>query len=125
MSGAASCRVCNRPLTNPARAVAGIGPICARRYPGAAGNCDLLRASYTVARVAPGFVFIVDQDKGRSVTNDAAGVVAELHAQFGDARIIYRDTMGRWDELLHDGARFLDFAPLPPCFDLAGLGATP
>lgn len=50
-----------------------------------------------------------------SVTNDAEAVVSYLHAKagLGGRRLIYRDTMDQWDELLHDGnGRFLGFRHL-------------
>jgi hypothetical protein len=35
-----------------------------------------------------------------------------LHAEtHGTVFIVYRDTEGRWDELLHTGIRFRGFAP--------------
>lgn len=47
----------------------------------------------------------------RSVTNDAHAVVAKLVAEYGDRRIIYKDSIGNWDELKHEGNRFIGFAP--------------
>jgi hypothetical protein len=48
-----------------------------------------------------------------SVTNDAEYVVAEVVKQCGNktARVIYRDSDGRWDELVHDNGVFVRFAP--------------
>lgn len=58
------------------------------------------------------FVFIVDLDGKRSVTNDAEKVVQYFHKIIPQKRIMYRDTQGRWDELLHDKhGNFLGFAP--------------
>jgi len=37
--------------------------------------------------------------------------VQELAANYPGFRIIYRDSMGNWDELCHDGALFTGFAP--------------
>lgn len=54
---------------------------------------------------------IVDLDEGMSVTNDAENVVREVNAQRPGYRILYRDTMGNWDELLHDNGIFQGFAP--------------
>lgn len=51
--------------------------------------------------------FIVDLDAGGvSVTNDAEAVWAEVQARSPGNRLIYRDSMGRWDEIvpLDDGA---------------------
>lgn len=74
------------------------------------------RASYTVDRATSDsilgkMVFIVDNDMGMSVTNDAENVVADVLRQYPNHRIIYRDTMGQWDELVHFNGKFTGFAP--------------
>lgn len=59
-------------------------------------------------------VFIVDLARTcgtMSVTNDAESVVKIVASEYGNRRIFYRDTCGRWDELVHDNGRFLRFAP--------------
>ena len=48
-----------------------------------------------------------------TITNDTEAVIHALRAEHGlDAeRVFYRDTDGRWDELLHDGrGGFVGFA---------------
>ena len=70
-----------------------------------------LRSTYYVSRVTEGKVFIVDEDVGMSVTNDAENVVLEVLTRYPNHRIIYRDTTGRWDELVHDNEKFTGFAP--------------
>ena len=50
-------------------------------------------------------IAIIDHDGPRSVTNDAENVVADLIAQGFDLsrfQVIYKDTLGLWDELLVD-----------------------
>ena len=50
-------------------------------------------------------IAIIDHDQGRSVTNDAENVIADLIAQGFDLSrylVIYRDTRGIWDQLLVD-----------------------
>lgn len=49
-------------------------------------------------------IAIIDHDQGKSVTNDAENVVADLAGSFDLSRyrVIYRDTRGIWDELLVD-----------------------
>lgn len=74
------------------------------------------RAEFLVVRVTPEMVWITDESNkrgGKSVTNDADGVVAWLlaHSQYAGRRIVYRDTDGNWDELKHDGTKFVGFAP--------------
>jgi hypothetical protein len=59
-------------------------------------------------------VLVVDLDCGRSVTNDAEGVIADLAAagvDFRGRRVLYRDTTGRWDQLVVAGGAFSGFAP--------------
>lgn len=48
-----------------------------------------------------------------SVTNDAESVVREMFTLYGDKRILYIDSIGNLDELLHDRGRFTGFAPGP------------
>lgn len=69
------------------------------------------RATYRIAHETPETIFIIDLDQGKSITNDAENVVERVVHDHGSVRIIYRDTMGRWDELVHDGSRFQAFAP--------------
>lgn len=58
-------------------------------------------------------VFVVDLDDGMSVTNDAEAVYAEVTAEHPGKRFIYRDTMGRWDEIV-DGHEFKPYhGPVP------------
>lgn len=109
------CRVCHRALKNPKYVELGVGPICAAKTGAAPAQRSLIEAEYDVARLElghPGCVWIVDLDRGaRSVTNDADRVVARILADYPGYRIIYRDSLGNWDELKHDGARFTGFAP--------------
>lgn len=71
------------------------------------------RASYSEWAVTPGFVFITDNCKPNlpSITNAAETVVEDCLARYGERRIVYRDSEGRWDELLHTGIQFRGFAP--------------
>ena len=68
-------------------------------------------ATFTVADLTDTKIFIVDQDIGMSVTNDAENVVAFILQTVGNRRIIYKDTQGRWDELAHNGREFTGFKP--------------
>ncbi len=59
-----------------------------------------------------GCVLIEDLNGPMSITNDAEAVVADLiEAGYADFRFIYKDTMGQWDELLHNELRFTGFGP--------------
>jgi hypothetical protein len=70
------------------------------------------RSSYTHT-VEGEFICVVDLDVGRSVTNDAENVVADLArivpGGLKDKRIIYRDSEGTWDEMLLMGGEFAGF----------------
>lgn len=65
-------------------------------------------------RVVDGAVLIRDHDGAVSVTNDAESVVASVmrHIKSPADRILYRDTVGDWSELKHDGREFTGFAPI-------------
>lgn len=98
------------------------------------GAVRAVRAGYDVVFAATNAVVILDtghQNGCPSVTNDAEAVVADLASQvsvtgglassFGDdaggrlgaRRLFYIDSVGRLDELLHDGAgNFTGFAPV-------------
>ena len=60
-----------------------------------------LRATYT-CEVHGDIIVIIDHDQGKSVTNDAENVIADLAADFdlSKYRVIYRDTRGIYDQLL-------------------------
>lgn len=72
------------------------------------------RAHFTIDTRA-GFVLLEDRGTGMSITNAAEEVVAQL-ATWGSLkdgrRVLYRDTSGQWDELLHHDGRFSGFAPI-------------
>ena len=73
------------------------------------------RSDYTVA-VVDGVICVVDLDcGGRSVTTDAAVVIAVLAADgiYVDGMpVIYRDSAGIWDQMLVRNGRFAGFAPI-------------
>lgn len=75
------------------------------------------RSKYVVhklhIRESESIVWIIDLDEDgtRSVTNDAEQVCRELHARFPDHRIIYRDSMGEWGELVHLQGILTGYAP--------------
>lgn len=76
---------------------------------------DIRKVHFTM-HVEDGIIALIDIGTGISITNAAAEVVAELATLFGDdlttMRIIYRDTMGVWDGLAHQGSRFIAFVPI-------------
>ena len=71
-----------------------------------------VRADYKVVGNGTDIVYLVDKNCGNmSVTNDAENVVLEVTERFGNKRIMYKDSMDRWDELVHDHGQFVRFAP--------------
>ncbi len=72
----------------------------------------MLKASYTILKIEPGYVLISDNDIGRTVTNDAERVVSNLYNSgiINDNKILYYiDTEGRVDILKHKGEEFTGF----------------
>jgi hypothetical protein len=73
---------------------------------------DMHQSNYDIRAVSvpESIVWIVDRDDGgRSVTNDAERVCNELNAAMPGYRIMYLDTMGRWDELVHECGVFKEY----------------
>jgi len=72
--------------------------------------------SYFVLLITDTAVLIVDNDLPDcpTVTNSSEATVKELASTqvLNNRRIIYRDTMGRYDELKHNGGAFMGFNPL-------------
>ena len=66
-------------------------------------------------RVEGSFILVEDQNVGMSVTNDAENVIACLATKefsLANRRVLYRDTEGRWDELLVQDGRFAGFTAI-------------
>lgn len=73
-----------------------------------------LRAVYSCT-VHGDVIAIVDHNQGKSVTNDAENVIADLAARFDLSRyrVIYQDSLGTWDQLLVDSTgHFAGFSSL-------------
>jgi hypothetical protein len=72
-------------------------------------------AEYEIVLETVKQVFIADMNRGgKSVTNDAERVVETLLTQAPERKtkeIVYRDSQGQWDLLVHDGVKFIGFAP--------------
>jgi hypothetical protein len=68
------------------------------------------RATFT-CRAYEKVIAVTDLCRGRSVTNDAEAVIAQLAENFdlSGYRVIYRDTRGIWDELCVRDGRFDGF----------------
>lgn len=108
-----TCICCGRVLTDPVSIAAGIGPVCAmtaKEAELASRNGHLFRAEYRV-RVDAGVIVIEDLDRGRTVTNDAEAVIADLARVGHDLTlpVMYRDSSGIWDGMEVAGGRFAGF----------------
>lgn len=69
-----------------------------------------MKASVDIVAVTEEIVFLADRDDGGiSVTNDAEAVVKWTNECYPGKRIVYRDTMGQWDELRHQNGVFTEF----------------
>lgn len=69
------------------------------------------RSSYSY-EIRDGVVCIIDHDCGKSVTNDAEYVIADLVGDgvaVNELPVIYRDTDGMWDQLLIKDRSFAAF----------------
>ena len=55
---------------------------------------------------------LTDLNGARSVTNDAEEVTLFVVSRYGDHPIIYRDSTGQWDQLLHQHGLFISFHPI-------------
>ncbi len=70
------------------------------------------RAVFRFETYGGNVIAVVGIEDGRSVTNDAEAVIAQLAEKFdlSKFRVIYQDTRGIWDELLVGaGSRFTGF----------------
>lgn len=74
-----------------------------------------MRSSYT-AFVREDTVCVIDEDEGRSVTNDIEAVIADLRRAgvlIAGRCLIYRDSDGVWDGVTLDAElRFVRFYPI-------------
>lgn len=59
----------------------------------------------------PGVIVLTDLNGSQSITNDAEAVIVDLSTKYDlvKNRVIYRDSMGRYDGLAVKGNRFVGF----------------
>jgi hypothetical protein len=108
------CYVCGRTLSDPSSVNTGVGPGCARTASGIDPEPELFSAAY-FSELVDGVLVIFDRDCGSiSVTNAAADVLRSEIAMRGPLPelVIYRDSGGRYDRLLHRNGVFGGFAVL-------------
>lgn len=115
-----TCGICGKPLTDPVSVQFGVGPVCRiniklREAKNMTESLFGPRAAFTY-ELRGNVVCIVDQDEGRSVTNDVENVLADIARDGVDLReyrVIYRDTLGIWDEIvLTKAGRYKTFKSL-------------
>lgn len=102
-----TCGICGKALSDPISVQFGVGPVCRvnLKLREARNMTESLfgpRADYSY-ELDGNIVCIVDHDHGRSVTNDVENILADLAADgvdLGSHRVIYRDTLGVWDEIV-------------------------
>jgi hypothetical protein len=69
------------------------------------------RAKYAVAIDIPGIALaITDERNPVTITNDVEAVIADLYERkllTTGKRLIYRDSLGRWDEIIHKDGKWV------------------
>jgi hypothetical protein len=71
-----------------------------------------VRSDYAVLKLKDNVIYIKDLDFG-GVSDDAENVLRYLQESFGaDKRVIYQDSMGRWDEMKFDDRGEVQFSPV-------------
>lgn len=103
-----TCKICGKPLTDPISVELGIGPVC--RISGKeielarGGNLFTPRAVFHwgTEGVFSEIVWIIDENGGKSVTNDMHLVLQDISKamNLNGKQIIYRDSQGVWDQVL-------------------------
>ena len=71
-------------------------------------------AEFLVCQITDDFIYIKDAGgNSRTITNDPHWVIEQLSADYGlnNRRVFYMDTLGRIDELAHDGGHFTGYKP--------------
>ena len=73
-----------------------------------------MRSSFDVVAINDLAIILIDLNKGRSVSSDAPNVVNDLQKKIpggiGYRRIFFRNSKGRYDQLLVKNNKFIDFA---------------
>jgi len=73
-----------------------------------------MEAKFIIEKDTDKYMYIIDTGvHERSVTNDAEAVLEYLSENFslGNRRLIYRDSMGQDDEIVHYYGKFAGYAP--------------
>ena len=109
------CKVCARPLSDHVSMQVGMGPVCRANAGPPIEDLFNSRSDFEV-EVQDRIVTVIDLNLGgRGVTNEAEGVVMDLCRRGilqPGMRLIYRDSTGRWDEMLWIHNQLSCFAPI-------------
>lgn len=73
------------------------------------------KSNYKITKIEDGIVFLVDLGGNfKSVTNDAENVYAEVISLYPNHRVVYKDTLGSWDEIIVQNGilKFLNYEKL-------------
>ena len=71
-----------------------------------------LKSKFSIARCSEEYLYIIDcGGDTRTVTNNAENVVELLYESYnlGNRRLIYRDSLGEIDEIIHENGQFKGF----------------
>jgi hypothetical protein len=74
------------------------------------------RANYTIVGDTPEQLIIRDEspwERHATVTNDAEQVVKDLAPKLGKRRLLYIDSLGDLDEIVHRDGKFVGFSGGP------------
>jgi len=74
----------------------------------------MIASQFVIENETSDYMYIIDTGiDARSVTNDAGNVLSHLSTNFnlGNRRLIYRDSTGQIDEIVHDNGIFIRFKP--------------
>ena len=75
-------------------------------------NKPITKSDFMVVEVRNGIVFVIDLDLGNmSVTNDAENVWDYVQTNHPNNRLVYRDSMYQWDEIVVNQRGRVDFIP--------------
>ena len=72
-----------------------------------------LKSKFSIARCTEEYLYIIDcGGDTRTVTNDADNIVRFLSESYnlGNRRLIYRDSLGEIDEIIHENGQFKGFS---------------
>lgn len=68
--------------------------------------------SYQIVATTSDYVALIDNNDGVSITNDAENIVRDLITNglvSNGTLIIYRDTLGQWDQLCIESGKFIGY----------------